>query len=189
VGFRTPGLWPGNPSRGASFHRLVLRSLVTTSWVLCGACAIVLLSGWVPILQALDRQVSEAVGLLGTALFAAAAVVLSSFLHGRPRFVGADEAVRERLEATLGALPDLFFDLDREGRIRDFRAPRPELLYRPPEEFLGRRMRDVLPPEVSRVVADALEQAAVSGHHSGSVYSLDLPSGKHWFELSVSATG
>ena len=34
------------------------------------------------------------------------------------------------LEATLNALPDMLFELDRDGRIYDFRAPRPELLLR-----------------------------------------------------------
>ena len=93
------------------------------------------------------------------------------------------------LEATLNALPDLLFELDRDGRIYDFRAPRPELLYTTPEAFLGRTVRDVLPQEAADVTEEALADAAQTGQHFGGVYTLKLPKGVTWFEISIAAKG
>jgi YesN/AraC family two-component response regulator len=55
------------------------------------------------------------------------------------------QAAHDRLELTLNALPDLLFEVDRDGRIHNFRAPQSDLLYRPPEEFLGQTVNEVLP--------------------------------------------
>jgi len=106
--------------------------------------------------------------------------------------VQALEALRqahERLEATLNALPDLLFEVDRHGRYLDFRAPHPELLYAPPETFLGRTVSQVLPAEAAGIINDALAQAARGGKHTGAVYALETPAGLGWFELSIAAKG
>lgn len=49
----------------------------------------------------------------------------------------------ERNSALIAALPDLIFLLDREGRYLDYHAAPGARLYVPPEEFLGRRVREV----------------------------------------------
>ncbi len=102
------------------------------------------------------------------------------------------ELARERnmLEATLGALPDLLFEVDRQGRIFDYRVPHPELLHIPPEEFLqGQTVAEMLPEQVARIILVALDQAARTGHHAGTTYSLETGRGLGWFELSVAAKG
>jgi PAS domain S-box-containing protein len=104
----------------------------------------------------------------------------------------AEEDLRtthERLNATLNALPDLLFEMDREGRILDFRAPQPELLYRPPEEFLGKKMDQVLPKEAADTVKASLKKVSEMGHDSGATYSLEIGGNVCWFEFSVAASG
>lgn len=104
----------------------------------------------------------------------------------------AEEALRsskEHLEATLNALPDLLFEVDRDGRIYDFRAPKPNQLYVPPDQFLGRRMTDILPEQASTVIAAGLAEAAQTGVHRGGTYALDMPGGAAWYEISVAARG
>ena len=95
----------------------------------------------------------------------------------------------EQLTATLNALPDLLFEVDRHGRIYDFRAPRPELLYVPPDKFLGQTMAQVLPKETASAIMDALDQAVEKGRHTGAIYPLETAAGASWFELSVAAKG
>lgn len=100
----------------------------------------------------------------------------------------AEEALRRanmQLAATLNALPDLMFEVDQTGRIFDFRAPHPELLFIPADHFLGRRMQEVLPPDAAQIIEQAIQKASVLGTHQGATYSLDLPQGKSWFELSI----
>jgi len=104
----------------------------------------------------------------------------------------AEEALRnanENLTAMLDALPDLLFEVDREGRIYDFRAPDPDLLYAPPEVFLNKTMDEVLPMEAAEVFTEAVAEAAETGRHRGGVYSLKLPAGLKWFELSIAIRG
>ncbi|MCK4657802.1 MAG: helix-turn-helix transcriptional regulator, partial [candidate division Zixibacteria bacterium] len=104
----------------------------------------------------------------------------------------AEEDLRtthERLNATLNALPDLLFEMDHEGRILDFRAPQPELLYCPPSEFLGKTMDNLLPKEASETIKASLKKALELGRDSGATYWLDIEGEVCWFEFSVAASG
>jgi two-component system, cell cycle sensor histidine kinase and response regulator CckA len=105
--------------------------------------------------------------------------------------VAEDEVrlARERLEATLDALPDLLFEVDAKGTIFDYRAPAPEKLYVSPDLFLGKAFRDVLPAPVAAVIEAAIGDAARSGHHYGTTYPLELRGETRWFELSAAARG
>jgi PAS domain S-box-containing protein len=93
---------------------------------------------------------------------------------------------KQKLDATLNALPDLLFELDENHRIVDFRAPNPELLYIPPADFIGKSIRETMPENAVNVITQALRAASISGRHFGNVYSLPTPGGDRWFELSVS---
>jgi len=94
---------------------------------------------------------------------------------------------RDKLEATLDALPDLLFEVDLEGRIHDYRSPRDELLYVPPEEFLEKKVEQLLPEQAAGTIMNAIREAAREGRNVGAVYSLEMPDGTtRWFELSVS---
>ncbi|NCD21819.1 MAG: PAS domain S-box protein [Spartobacteria bacterium] len=94
-----------------------------------------------------------------------------------------------RLLATLDALPDLLFVLDRRGNVLDFHAPNRIGLYTPPERFLGRNAVELLPEPAATVVREALAEALATGHHQGGTYALAMPGGERWFELSVAAHG
>lgn len=102
-----------------------------------------------------------------------------------------DEARKaiEQLEATFSALPDLFFEIDRQGCILDFRAPHPELLYRKPKDFLGKDIETILPLSAVKVIRSSIRKAAQKGRDSGAVYSLDFGGKIRWFELSIAAKG
>ncbi len=92
----------------------------------------------------------------------------------------------ERL--VLDALPDLLIEIDDQGRITDVRAPQADCLSLPPEAFLGKRFRDVLPANAATVFHDAIQRAFASGRDVGATCELDTPAGPRWFELSVAAT-
>ncbi len=93
-----------------------------------------------------------------------------------------------KLESTLRAIPDLMFEADAKGMIYDYHAPANELLYVPPEKFIGRKVKDVLPKEAARICMEAIARAAARGWSRGATYMLDLPkAGRRWFELSIDA--
>jgi PAS domain S-box-containing protein len=99
------------------------------------------------------------------------------------------QEAHDRLKATLEALPDLLFVLDRDGRILEYHAPQRDRLYLPPEQFLGRRMADLLPEPAAGIIARALADALENGHHHGSRYPLTTPRGESWFEISIAVQG
>ena len=81
------------------------------------------------------------------------------------------------------------FEVDEQGRIFDYRAPRDELLYQSPERFVGRRVTEVIPSDAADVIMEAIGEATRTGKSSGSIYSLEMPGGVYWFELSLSTKG
>ncbi len=90
--------------------------------------------------------------------------------------------------AILRALPDPLFEVDIDGRIVDFHVPqRRGLLDIAPQDYLGKTVAEVLPRDVAGVCMAALKEAHETGSSSGSQVELNLPNGKHWFELSVSS--
>ncbi len=98
-------------------------------------------------------------------------------------------AAHQQLEATLNALPDILFEVDREGRIHDYRAPYPNLLYAKPNNFLGKTVAEVIPKEAAEIIMEAIKQATEKGQSSGAVYSLKTGWGLRWFELSIAVKG
>lgn len=79
-----------------------------------------------------------------------------------------------RTSAMLRAIPDLMFVLLRDGTYVDYHARDPRLLFVPAEEFLGRNVREILPPMVADVVMDALERACESDDPIVVEYELPL---------------
>ncbi|GAX45029.1 PAS/PAC sensor signal transduction histidine kinase [Tolypothrix sp. NIES-4075] len=87
------------------------------------------------------------------------------------------------LEAMLNAFPDLFFRLAEDSTILDYKASfqNPEL-YVPPEVFLGKRMVEVLPPEVGEKMQQAIVQVQETLSLVSVEYSLLMPNGEEYFE-------
>jgi PAS domain S-box-containing protein len=101
-----------------------------------------------------------------------------------------EEALKEahgKLQATLRAVPDLMFEVDRDGRIYDYHAPEHETLYVQPDMFLGKTVSEVLPENAAGVILQALAEADQKGWHRGATYSLDVHGGRNYFELSIDA--
>lgn len=90
-----------------------------------------------------------------------------------------------KLQATIEALPDTMFEIDQDGRIIDYHAPEHEQLYVAPEFFINKIFTEVIPESASEIISQALSQAIKQGRHKGAVYYLDLPTGREWFELSI----
>jgi PAS domain S-box-containing protein len=89
-------------------------------------------------------------------------------------------------EGVINAIPDLLFELDRDGQYLNLWTHTPELLVAPKEVLLGTRVSDVLSSEANTLIMDALREAEVEGFSFGKVLAIDLPEGQRWFELSVS---
>jgi len=100
----------------------------------------------------------------------------------------AEEALRKNeatLQATLAAIPDLLFEVGLDGRYLAYHSNRNDLLAAPSEEFLGKLVSEVMPPDATAVVMGVLLEANASGQSTGKQIALALPQGQRWFELSA----
>lgn len=95
-------------------------------------------------------------------------------------------AARSQLQATLDAIPDLLFEIGSDHVIYTFHTRRRDLLLLPPEEFLGKKFTEFLSADVNQIIIDAMAEAEAMGLSEGKCYTLNLPDGRHEFELSVS---
>lgn len=103
----------------------------------------------------------------------------------------AYDALREieaRQRALLNAIPDLMFRYHRDGTFLDYHAPDLSRLALPPEQFLGRNIREVL-PELAQKHIEHTEQALQSGQEVVYEYSLMLEDGPTYFEARLVASG
>ena len=104
----------------------------------------------------------------------------------------AEEALKEanqQLEATLGALPDLLFEVDGKGVIHSCRCAGTENIHLPPGECKGRKVEEALPPAAAAVWLRAIREADQTGRRGRAEYSLPAPGGVRWYELSLAAKG
>jgi PAS domain S-box-containing protein len=101
---------------------------------------------------------------------------------------GAREQLARRtheLEAVFEALPDLYFRLAADGTILEYRAGKEANLYAAPSTFLGRRMPEVLPPDVAARVEAAMEEVGGTGELVCVEYALPLDRGERFFEARL----
>ncbi len=99
-----------------------------------------------------------------------------------------EERLREtqsELQATLSALPDLLFEFDATGHYLSAHSQDPESLILPVDEMIDKSVAEVLPSDAAQAYQQAFEEANQKGRSHGIQYSLETPTGKRWFELSV----
>lgn len=93
-------------------------------------------------------------------------------------------AIKNHLEATLNALPDLLFEVDISGRFHDFHSVHSELLLLPKEDFIGKTLVECLPPDVAKAGMNGLQEALARGRFVGE-YALEVKDSLRWFEFTV----
>lgn len=92
----------------------------------------------------------------------------------------------ERSRAMLDAIPDILFILDREGRFLSYHAPDKSVLLISPEEFLNKKIEEVLPPFLVEKTRKAMKEVEEKNEISIFEYSVELKRGeKHWFEARM----
>jgi len=91
-----------------------------------------------------------------------------------------------RHRAVLRALPDWMFVLTTDGVFVDFHARDLERLAAPPEAFLGKHMRDVLPPDVAEGLLECLARAMASDDTATLEYSMPSHQGEsRYYEARI----
>lgn len=104
----------------------------------------------------------------------------------------AEDALRiseERNRAILNAMPDMMFVLDRQGTYLDYKAHRAHELPAPPDDILGRRLRDLMPPETAASVEQAIDRALSTGDVQTVEYQLAIEDEPLAFDARIAPNG
>jgi PAS domain S-box-containing protein len=106
--------------------------------------------------------------------------------HSRADLLRREAALRAseaRNRAILNAIPDQMFLLDRDGTFLDCHTNDLGLLPMPPEQFLGKRVVDVMPPHLAADLTRCFEQA--SDRPATLEFKLSVSEGPRLFEASI----
>jgi PAS domain S-box-containing protein len=96
-----------------------------------------------------------------------------------------EKALRDseaRSRALLAAMPDLMFVQSPDGVYLDYHAPARGELAAPPQAFLGRNMREVLPAEVIERFVPRFEETLRTGRVQRVQYSMTVDGEERFFE-------
>ncbi len=94
--------------------------------------------------------------------------------------------IKDKLKGTLDALPDLLYEVGIDGYVYDYHSPRAELLYRPVDEMIGKKISEIVETDISDVIMSAIMEADEKGFSFGRQFKMTVPAGVRWFEISVS---
>lgn len=84
---------------------------------------------------------------------------------------------------------DFYFLYDASGIILDYHSIHLEDLYSPPENFLGKRVQDVLPPPLGERIGAAIARAESTACRTSLEYSLTLGGYDRFFESELVPLG
>jgi PAS domain S-box-containing protein len=94
-----------------------------------------------------------------------------------------------KTKAILAAIPDLMFRHDEDGAHLDFYASSIDKLYLDPDEFLGKRVNEVLPREAGEKIRYHIRKALETGQMQVFGYQLDFPEGPRIYEARMVVCG
>lgn len=89
------------------------------------------------------------------------------------------------LRVVFQALPDMYFRLAPDGTILDYRTQNSAELYTPPEAFLGQRIQDVLPGDLTRLLETNISQACETDQIQVFEYDLSMDGDNRHYEARL----
>ena len=115
-------------------------------------------------------------------------------------FCGARSAIRRSTSfagtrksrtnrALLAAIPDPIIRVRRDGTYLDVQADDHSVLFRPPDELIGRNIREFMPRNVLDKVFAGIEQALETGSVVTLEYELEIAGSRRWKETRIMPSG
>ena len=101
----------------------------------------------------------------------------------------AAKLTEKRHRALIDAIPDAMVRVARDGTYLDVRADDVSLLLRPPEDLIGRNVRDVLPTKLADAVMACLDRTLTEGGVSSFEYEIEIDGEVHVNESLMMRSG
>jgi diguanylate cyclase (GGDEF)-like protein/PAS domain S-box-containing protein len=183
-----PSCWPVRLFVGASLKVRLMRTLIPASIL------IVMLQGLLSTDSApwiINPALRVAFGVLVASLIVLVIISLiaknlgTEFEHGQQ----SEEALRQseaELRALFASMHDVVMVIDCNGIYRKIAPTNPELLVRPPQDLLGKTLRDVFPSEQAETLLKVLQEVVDTKQTAQIEYDLVIGKLTVRFETSIS---
>ncbi len=102
---------------------------------------------------------------------------------------GAEERLRAseaELRALFAAMTDVILTLDAQGRYLKIAPTNPSLLYRPPDELVGKTLHEVMPAQQADMFMNHIRRALETQGPVNTEYSLRIGDEEVWFAGTIS---
>jgi len=90
------------------------------------------------------------------------------------------------LRALFASMNDVIIVYDKDGRYVRIAPTNPSLLVRPPEEMVGKYIKEILPPELHDPFMKTIREALSSNRTIRIEYPLNISGNSLWFDANVS---
>jgi len=90
------------------------------------------------------------------------------------------------LRALFASMNDVIIVYDKDGRYVRIAPTNPSLLIRPPDEMVGKYIKEILPPELHNQFMEAIHQALNSNEIIRIEYPLNIAGNNLWFDANIS---
>ena len=90
------------------------------------------------------------------------------------------------LRALFASMNDVIIVYDKDGRYVRIAPTNPSLLVRPPDEMVGRKIREILPPDLHNSFMETIHEALTSNKTVKIEYPLNIAGNNLWFDANVS---
>ena len=107
-------------------------------------------------------------------------------ISGRKRIEEALSASETELRALFASMNDLVLVINRTGVYQKIAPTNPKLLYKPPEELLGKTIGDVFPAEQAEAFISTIRKVVETQEVAHIEYQLVIDKQRLWFEASIS---
>lgn len=95
------------------------------------------------------------------------------------------EQTEQRLRAVFAGITDIILVMDQHGQYLDILPTNPDLLYRPPQELVGRTLHEVMPPDLADQFLAIITQVLTSGVSNMIEYMLPIGEREIWFNATI----
>lgn len=128
-------------------------------------------------------------------------IVQKIFIHGKDMALSVSRDITERVtikkslqssearvRSLLNALPDTLFIFDEQGVFVEYHSDTSEKLFLPSTPFLNKNVSEVLPAELAELTHKKIKETLHTGEMQTYNYSIDLPTGKSFFNARMVKT-
>lgn len=117
------------------------------------------------------------------------ATLMCTFIHDITEQKRAEEALRTsevKLRSLFAAMRDVIVVLDVQGRYVEIAPTGVDLLYRPPDQLLGKTLAEVLPEELADCFMESIHEVLDQGSRRSLDYLMEIAGQSIWFSASIS---